>query len=166
MTARLQKGDITALEHVYKEYADKLYSFAISISKKKETAEDAVADVFVMLYSYLSSGRRVDNLKAFLYTSVRNTVYDNFKLSSRNLPFPDDDVFVDNTLDMSEKLMIYDALNRLPSDEREIALLYGYEGFLHRKIAAILDIPEGTVRWKYRKAITTLKSILGGAAGD
>jgi RNA polymerase sigma-70 factor (ECF subfamily) len=166
ITTRLRNGDITALELVYKEYADKLYSFVLSISKRKETAEDVVADVFVMLYSYLSDGKHVNNLKSFLYTSVRNAAYDKLKFASRNVSLPEDDIYIDNSIDMSVKLSITDALDRLPSDEREIVLLYCYENFLHKEIAQILDMPEGTVRWKYRKAISSLKTIFGGDFDD
>lgn len=166
ITVRLQNGDITVLELVYKEYADKLYSFALSISKSKETAEDAVADVFVMLYAFLSGGKQVNNLKSFLYTSVKNATYDKLKFASRNISLPEDDIFIDDDLDMSEKLATRDALDRLPSDEHEIVLLYCCESFLHKEIAEILDMPEGTVRWKYRKAISKLKTILGGASDD
>ena len=158
----LRNGDVTALEFVYKDYADRLYSFALSVSKNKEIAEDVTADVFIKLYTFLSKGNDVINLKAFLYTAVRNAVYDNFKSASRNTPLPDEDIFIDDSYAMDEKLAINDALGQLPQDEREIVLLYCYEGFLHKEIAEILDVPEGTVRWKYRKALSALKSILGG----
>jgi RNA polymerase sigma factor, sigma-70 family len=164
--SKLQLGDVAALETVYKEYADKLYSFALSISKNKEIAEDVTANVFIKLYTYLSNGNGIGNLKSFLYTSVRNAVYDNFKYSSRNIPLPEDDIFVDDTTDMSRQVIIKEALDTLPADEREITLLYCYGGFLHKEIADILDIPEGTVRWKYRKALNTLKSRLGGIFDD
>lgn len=159
----LQNGDITALEIVYKEYADKLYSFSLSICKSKEIAEDVTADVFIMLYHYLSAGKLIINLKSFLYSSVRNATYDKLKTSFRYDTFPENDIIVSNELDVSEKVAISIALEKLSSGEREIVLLYCYEGFLHKEIAQILNIPEGTVRWKYRNAISKLKSILGGA---
>lgn len=166
MIARLRSGDITALEYVYMEYADRLYSFSLSICKSKETAEDIIANVFLMVYNYLSSGKQIRNLKSFLYTSVRNATYDEIKFSSRKEPLPEDDIYKSNTLDICEKVLITLLLDRLPSDEREIILLYCYEGFLHKEIANILDIPEGTARWKYRNAIAKLKTWMGGVDND
>ncbi|HAN20917.1 MAG: hypothetical protein A2Y15_02875 [Clostridiales bacterium GWF2_36_10] len=163
---RLQNGDISALEFVYKEYVDRLYSFSLSICKSKETAEDVTADIFIMLYHYLSSGKQISNLKSFLYTSVRNATYDKMKILLRDDTLPEDDIIVSNELDISEKVAVSIALKRLSSNEREIVLLYCYEGFLHKEIANILNIPEGTVRWKYRNAIIKLRSMLGGNDND
>lgn len=110
--------------------------------------------------------REVNSLKAFLYASVRNAAYDRLKASSRNDPLPEDDINESNTPDISENVAITLSLERLPSDEREIVLLHCYEGFLHRETADLLDIPEGTVRWKYRNAISKLKCWIGGVDDD
>ena len=160
--ARLSDGDVTALELVYKEYADKLYSFSLSICRIKEIAEDVTADIFVMLYSYLSSGKSVKNLKSFLYACVKNKTYDELKSISRHESLPEDDILIKEETDVSETVTTRFILEKLPSDEREIVTLYCISGLRHREIAEILDIPEGTVRWKYRNAISKLKKLLGG----
>jgi RNA polymerase sigma-70 factor (ECF subfamily) len=162
MIARLSNGDVTVLELVYKEYADRLYSFALSICKSKEKAEDITADIFVMLYSHLSSGGTVRNLKSFLFTCTRNRAYDEWRFHSRHESLPEDDVFISETLDLSETVTLEQALGKLSSDEREIVTPYCVSGFLHREIAERLNMREGTVRWKYRGAIGKLKKLLGG----
>lgn len=160
---RLQHGDITALEAVYTEYGSALYAFSLSICKSRETAEDAVEELFVMLYQYLSAGKPITNLKSFLFTACRNKTLDLLRDAPRNVPLPDDDVLIKLELPLEEKTAVRFALEKLPPDEREIVLLHCSAGFLHREIAEILNLAEGTVRWKYRKAIATLKSQLGGA---
>jgi RNA polymerase sigma-70 factor (ECF subfamily) len=160
---RLQNGDITALEVVYNEYSGKIYSFSLSLCKSKETAEDVTADIFIMLYRYLSSGKIINNLKSFLFTAARNKIYDIYKISSRTEALPDDDIFFCDEPDNCDKIDIEAALEKLPPDEKEIVLFYCYGGLLHKEIASILNIPEGTVRWKYRNALSKLKALLGGA---
>jgi RNA polymerase sigma factor (sigma-70 family) len=163
---RLQNGDITALEAVYQEYSNQIFAFSLSICKSRETAEDVTADIFIMLYQYLSADNAISNLKAFIFTACRNKTYDMLKKSSQNEPLPDDDIFIQDELPLDEKIAVTFALERLPADEKEIVSLFCIAGFLHKEIAQMLNMPEGTVRWKYRKAISKLKSLLGGAEND
>jgi RNA polymerase sigma-70 factor (ECF subfamily) len=159
----MRRGELTALESAYRKYADRLYTYALSASGNTTVAEDAVADVFVRLYTFLSAGGEIHNLKSFFFTAVRNAVRDSYRREVRDLPLPEEDLLEDIAPGLSRRLIIEDALNQLPPDEREIIQLHCYGGFLHREIAGLLGLPEGTVRWKYRKGISTLRSILGGA---
>ena len=160
---RLKNGDIAALEVVYREFSDKLYSYALWLSKSAATAEDEVSDVFIKLYNYISGGRQVNSIKSFLYVSLRNALYDNFKLSVRYTTI---DHSINSSSDMNQRLIVEEALNKLSLDEREVILLHHYGGFLHREIALILDIPEGTIRWRYSKALKKLRTMLGGTYND
>ena len=160
---RLQGGDVTALEEVYKVYSDQIYAFSLSITKTKETAEDIVSEVFMRIYKYLSSGKSVNNLKAFLFTICRNVSYDKLRMLSLNQSLPEEDILFSLEMPIDEKFEVRVALEKLPSDEKDIVVLYCVSGFKHREIAEIMQIPEGTVRWKYRKALEKLKTELGGA---
>jgi len=119
-----------------------------------------------MLYKYFTEGNHVKKLKAFLYTAVRNATYDELKLASQNDSLPEYDIYQSKELNMDENVAINQLLDKLPYDEREIVLLHCYEGFLHKEIASMLDMPEGTVRWKYQRAISKLKLWIEGVYND
>ena len=48
----------------------------------------------------------------------------------------------------------------LPPDEMEIVLLFAIGDYKHREIAQILDMPIGTVTWKYQNALTRLRKAI------
>ncbi|MDN5317195.1 MAG: hypothetical protein PWR08_1320 [Thermoanaerobacterium sp.] len=56
--------------------------------------------------------------------------------------------------------MINDVLNYLGNDEREIFSLHVFGRYTHREISEILNIPQGTVRWKYSIIKKKLRKLL------
>ena len=50
-------------------------------------------------------------------------------------------------------------MKSLNPDEREIVIMHVFWGYKHREISKILDIPLGTVTWKYQKALQKLEKI-------
>jgi RNA polymerase sigma-70 factor, ECF subfamily len=62
--------------------------------------------------------------------------------------------------------LVRDALDRLPDTHRVIVILREYEGMKCREIADVLDIPEGTVKWRMADALTKLSRHLKPLASD
>jgi RNA polymerase sigma-70 factor (ECF subfamily) len=66
---------MTAFEALYRKHVHAVYRFAMSVSRRKETAEDLTSEAFLALYRHLDS---VDEsrLPAWLLTVVRNRARD------------------------------------------------------------------------------------------
>ena len=58
------------------------------------------------------------------------------------------------------------ALKRLPEEHRAVVVLREYEQLKFREIAEVLDVPEGTVKWRMREALTMLAAQLEPLAND
>ena len=62
------------------------------------------------------------------------------------------------------------ALQRLPEPNRAVVVLREYENLKFREIAEVLDIPEGTAKWRMAEAMNQLgeqlKPILAGEADE
>ncbi len=157
---RLAEGDIMSLEVLYNEYGSQVYSYALSLTKSKELAEDAVTDAFIQTYEYVRKTKEVKSLKALVYTICRNKAFDEMKYRSRIQEMPEDWQIPDGAFPMDEKIAVRSAVNALPSPEKDIVILYCVHELKHKEIAKVLGIPEGTVRWKYRNALKTLKQSL------
>jgi RNA polymerase sigma-70 factor (ECF subfamily) len=63
-----------------------------------------------------------------------------------------------------EMQQVLDALWQLSPTLRVTLVLATVEGLPYRKIAELLEIPEGTVAWRVNEARQKLRAILGGAA--
>ncbi len=149
-----------SLELLYNEFGSQLYSYALTVTKNKEMAEDVVTDVFIQAYEYIQKHSDIRSLKALVYTICRNKAYDELKYRGRVDYIPDDSDYPDGSMPFDEKVAVRAAVSELPTPERDIVILYCVHELKHKEIAKVLNLPEGTVRWKYRNALKTLKKSL------
>lgn len=68
-----EHNDQQAFGRLYMAYMSNLLQFAHSIIKNKELAEEIVSDVFVKIWQTRKNITGIDNLKLYLYISVKNT---------------------------------------------------------------------------------------------
>ena len=60
------------------------------------------------------------------------------------------------------KKRLRDALGRLPESQREIIVMRHLEQLSVKEIAAILDVPEGSVMSRHYRGLRALRRILDG----
>ena len=71
--------------------------------------------------------------------------------ADRRTPPPHDDAVA------SERAtLVREALARLPEAQRAVVILREYENLKFREIADVLDVPEGTVKWRMAEALDQL----------
>ena len=63
----------------YESYSDDIFAFALSRVSDREVALDLTQEVFTSVWTYLSRGKRVNNLRSFLFRSIRNKVTDYYR---------------------------------------------------------------------------------------
>ncbi len=142
------------------DYLTPLYSAALRLTRSRPDAEDLVQDTVVKALRFADRFTRGTNLKAWLFTILHNTWRNTRRGAARN-PVEADSDLVDlaegqavggpsvtpetlllrATLDVELRA----ALDRLPDAFREAVWLRDVEEFSYAEIAAMLDIPVGTV---------------------
>jgi RNA polymerase sigma factor (sigma-70 family) len=65
---------------------------------------------------------------------------------------------------LHEDAALLEAVHRLPPRQREVLVLRYYADLSERQIADALDISPGSVKAHASRALTTLRSTLGGAS--
>ena len=59
---------------------------------------------------------------------------------------------------IEDRLYLHNLINRVLSEnDREIFILHALYGYKNKEIAKFLNMPLGTVLWKYNRAIKVLK---------
>ena len=125
---------------------DKMFRFAVSIVSDRDSAEDAVQDVFVKIL-LLSEQNRCKNFEAFAMTSVRNKCYDMLRHSRfRSNESVDTGIPVEDHNDWDVRILIRHAIDSLPRKQREVVHLKDVEGYETKEIAEILSMRENVVR--------------------
>jgi RNA polymerase sigma-70 factor (ECF subfamily) len=156
-----------SLERIYREYRQRLYTYALSITGCPERAEDAVQEAFCRLQRF---GARPEAPAAYVFRAVRNAAFDDMR---RNPPAAaasdgEGDWIFDPRPDPAEASVDREfaqraarALRELSEDEREAIVLHLYGDLTFREIAELRDAPLGTVTTWYRRGLEKLRSIVG-----
>jgi len=157
----MQNGDKIAFEEIYEQLKTPIYTIILRITQDNALSEDILQEVFLKLYrSPLKP--QIENPRAYLFQMARNLAIDNVR---KQQPRFADLESIENlaylpTDDFSLRMDIDHAMKRLPLQERQIVSLHINGELKFREIANMMDIPLGTVLWKYQKAIKWLRSKL------
>lgn len=148
---------------LYENYRNLIYGIAFSILKNSEDSEDVVQKVYTKIWNIESKKLPKNNEASWLYTLTKNEALDFYKVQKNLLNIEDIYYLSDENKEINE-IIDKDYYNRIISklntQEQEIISLKLLSNISFKEIAEILNIPEGTVKWKYYKAIHTLKLLL------
>ena len=151
------------LETVIVREQDMLFRFAYMRVGNRADSEDIVQDVFLKLFRSSENLMSVRNVKHYLIRSISNACMDFHRRRQETLPLEkaDKEAVPDEDVKMYEEYLRITALARmLPSEQREVLYMKCIDGLKFREISDILDIPEATVKSRYRYAIQGIQKQL------
>ena len=161
--AKIKNNNNTAFEELYSKYSKLIYKIAFSILKNKSDAEDITQIVFEKIYSMDKENLPTKNETSWIYSVTKNETLNYLKSNRNNINLDDIYEIEDNNQEIS-KIIDQENYNRLISklndNEKEIISLKIISNFSFEEIGKILNMPTGTVKWRYYKAINTLKLLL------
>lgn len=161
--AKIKNNNNTAFEELYSKYSKLICKIAYSILKNKSDAEDVMQLVFEKIYSMDKKNLPTKNETSWIYSVTKNETLNYFKSNRNNINLDDIYEIEDNNQEIS-KIIDQENYNRLISklndNEKEIISLKIISNFSFEEIGKILNMPTGTVKWRYYKAINTLKLLL------
>ena len=155
-------------------YMDVLYGYAMVLTGDATVAANLVQETYVRATEPMGPLRRDSNVKACLFTILRNIVLKQVRqhrASSRLLELDADENTADLDVEASkdphalyvskvEREQVREAIMRLPLEFREIILLREYGELSYQEIATLLDCPPGTVMSRLATARSKLRALL------
>lgn len=154
----------------YEEYADALFRFVYFRTRSRELASDITQEAYLRTWTYIAEGHKIDEMRAFLYRTVKNLIIDNGKqVATRKTGSLD--AFLDEGGDVREEtrdegydpMDIERALNLLdqltPEEYREAVEMRFIEGLTPKEIAKILDVSENVVSVRINRGIAKLNKL-------
>lgn len=156
----LHSGDKIAFEEIYNDLKKPMYTIILRILQDKSLSEDILQEVFVKLFQSPPKPS-VKNPRAYLFQIARNLAIDNVRKRRQFVDLES----IENIVylipeDPCQKVDIENAIKTLPLQESQIVSLHINGALKFREIVDIMDIPLGTVLWKYQKALGRLRHIL------
>lgn len=174
--ARMVQGDKTALKEIYISYAGYIYRIIYEVLQNKENAEDVTSEFFIRLWDKAGQFKPGSGHKGYLAVIARNMAVDFLrKHKKEELTFLLQDLgeegeeekkgsrkLAEDKLSQVEEqvigsMTIRQALGMLKPSERQIISLKVLGEMTFKEIAAAMEIPMGTVTWKYQNAIKKLR---------
>jgi RNA polymerase sigma-70 factor (ECF subfamily) len=175
LAERVQRGDAAAFEELVERYHRPLYHFAYRLLGRAEDAEDATQDAFIQVYNALPSARLDMPLRPWVYRIARNRCLDMLK-RKRPVAFsalvldeedggvfdvPGSDPLPDELAERADlQRVLSAAIDALAPAYREVVALR-YAGDLQfGEIAAVLGMPENSVKTRFQRAKVALRDAL------
>ncbi len=171
-----------AFEQLALEQLDAVFRMALHLSRNQTEAEDIVQEVFARAFRPTSiegfqPGNEPPNaMRAWLFTITHNVFLTRIKQASRRAtPVPDFFDAADGQTPPDEPPPQWDgqaldweqvdgriksAIEELKPEFREVLLMWAVEGLKYREIAAILEVPIGTIMSRLHRARKILTDVL------
>lgn len=166
LIAEAASGDVPAFAQLVDRYRAAVCSVALAIVRDVATSEDVAQEVFVAAWRRLSELRSPDSLGPWLRQIARNRANDVLRHRVRESPVDPQGPMssVTDPADLHETALaaerdavVEEALDELPTDAREILLLFYREGQSVRQVARLLDLSEVSVRKRLSRARRRLR---------
>ncbi|MCU9850243.1 RNA polymerase sigma factor [Defluviimonas sp. WL0024] len=148
-----------------------LRAFAISLSGDVASADDLVQDTIVKAWTNIDKFEPGTNMRAWLFTILRNTFFSDKRKRKREVPDPDgfhagrlvEKPAHDGRLAFSD---FKTAFNQLSPEHREVLILAGASGFSYEDVAEMTGVAVGTVKSRVNRARARLCELLGLNEGE
>jgi len=163
------------------EHMSSLYSAAVRMTRNPTDAQDLVQETYLKAFRGFRTFEEGTNLKAWLYRILTNTYINSYRAKKRRPEQSDvddvEDLYLyrrlggleaaaagrsaeEEVLDHFTDADVKKAVESLPEQFRMVVLLADVEGFSYKEIAAILDVPIGTVMSRLHRGRRALQKAL------
>ncbi|ACU04194.1 RNA polymerase sigma factor [Pedobacter heparinus] len=166
----LKQDDQKAYLEIYDRYKVLLQNHAIRKLTDMDDVEDILQELFIDLWDKRAAIYLTTGLVNYLYTAMRNRIFNHFYKKQREGNYLNSLVAViergeyvtDLALREKEYTEIIKAeIDALPERMREVFLLHRNEGLTYKEIAEQLGTSELTVATQVKKSLKTLRLRLG-----
>jgi RNA polymerase sigma-70 factor, ECF subfamily len=162
-------GHTAAFGELVRRYQDRLFNAVLRVVDTADDAADVVQDAFLNAYQSLNSFKGDSEFFTWLYRIAFNAAISLRRKKKAVLSFDGGDArAATEPVDPSEftrpgvalERSEEDAQLRLSPEHRVVLVLKDLEGQKYEDIAAVLDVPIGTVRSRLHRARMELRDLL------
>lgn len=166
LVLRCQEGDAAALDQLIQRWQERLWRHALRLTGDEDAAWDILQEACLAIGRDLYRLADEASFPAWAYRIVSNKCRDWLRRTIRRRRW--EEIFAAETQrrheenhELLEKIAdLKEALGRLPGPDRAILALRYEEEFSTREIAAILNIPDGTVKSRLYAAREKLRTLM------
>jgi len=173
LAQQLQRGDRAALTALVERHYDPLLGYLYRMTRgERSLAQDLAQETFLRVLRGIASYGFPRPFKPWLYAIATNLARNHYGSADRrrtdNLGEDDEygaeDAPDTAVLEAAEAEAVIRALDVLAEGQREVIVLYFYQGLPLQAIAEALDIPLGTVKSRLSIGVGRLRKLMTESA--
>lgn len=167
-----RKGDRMAFTWIYDRNIKDLLRYGYRVCSNQQLIKDSIHDLFLHLWLHRDNLSDTDNIRFYLFRSLRNRIVNNSKVLAP-VAWADveqivDKVFSDLPLEHTiieqedseyQIKALRKAIDRLPKRQQEVIQLRYFHDFSLEEIASVMQINNQSVRNLIHRSIAQLKEI-------
>ena len=145
----------------------RLRRYARALTRDVVSADDLVQDTLTRALGKLHLWQEGSDLRAWLFTILHNQYVNNIRRAVREgaaVALNESEPMLSRAPQQGRRLELRDlerALAQLPEEQRAVILLVGLEGMRYEEVAAVLDVPVGTIRSRLSRGREALRRLTG-----
>jgi RNA polymerase sigma-70 factor, ECF subfamily len=150
----------------------RLRRYARALTRDTVTADDLVQDCLTRALGKLHLWQEGTDLRAWLFTILHNQYVNHIRRAVREgaaVGLNESEPSLSRGPQQVKRLELRDlerAIAKLPEEQRSVILLVGLEGMRYEEVAAVLDVPVGTIRSRLSRGREALRRLTGLIAND
>lgn len=169
---KFKKGDKAALTFIYRNYSNPLFNYGCQFTTNRELVKDAIQDLFIEIINSRENLGQTDSIKFYLFRSLRNKLVRMLTKIGRveletlenNHPFEisisPEMILINRQIDEEKRAWITEKLNELPPLQKEVLLLFYYEGLTYAQISNMLGMKVKSARALVYRAIRSIGKLM------
>jgi RNA polymerase sigma-70 factor (ECF subfamily) len=168
---RAAAGDQAAFAEFYDEVSSVVFGTTLKVLRNQAMAEEVTQDVFLELWRQAPNyDRSKGSPRAWAATVAHRRAVDRVRSeesarardgADARLAVVDHDVVVEQVTANVDQERVTGALALLTDAQREAVTLAYYGGHTYREVAALLGVPEGTIKTRIRDGLIRLRDLMG-----
>ncbi len=168
---KLKDGDVRAMGDLYDIYMDELFAYGMQFSSDKSHVMDAIHDLFLNLYKYRKTIAPTDNVKFYLFRSLKNNILKDENKNRSFIPLDQqledhqsensiEDRMTEAEFENDRTYKLAKAITQLSKKQRKALFLRFTQEHSYEEVATIMNVSVATSRTIIYRAIKTLRKQL------
>lgn len=159
---KLKQRDEDTFEYIYDLTKKGVYIIIFNVVKDHDVTQDIMQDVYLKMLNSIESYKEKTNFYNWLLMIAKNQAIDYYRREKKMIHMDETDFqeqFSTHEENPEQKDTFDRLLSVLSDDERQIVLLKIVDNLKHKDIAALLNMPLGTVLWMYQEALKKMREV-------
>lgn len=167
-----KSGNESAFIKIYENNFDRLFAYGLRITKDRDLVKDAIQDLFIELRKGRNNLGNTDNIKFYLFKSLKRKIIKESGKWYANLEDINDNYFfafhfsheqhlINRQIDEEQALKLDAAVKKLSPRKKEVIYYFFYEGLSYQQIQEIMGLENiKSARNLIYKALDFLREVL------